>query len=170
VRTFLIGAFSLVAVQARAASEIAPALAVVDRLALVIEEIDDASQGCGITKDLIEDAIRYPIVQSPLKIVPRSHAIMDVEVGTERILSGTYCITSYSVSLEALAPVTYKGKSFVGTVVLWSSNGVVNSRVADHAGRIRQEFDELGKELVVNWSQMKNHDYPYTPAPAMIPR
>jgi hypothetical protein len=167
LRAIFVAAISLVAFPACAVTTAEPALSLVDQFALAIEDIDNVSKRCGITRELIESAIRYPILRTGLKIAPSSDAILDVEMVSSRF--GAICDTSYKLELDVLAPVSYKGKSFVGYVVLWGSGGDISSPSGEHASRMRNMLEQQAKDLVVNWSQVKSGDYLYKPMPGSIP-
>ncbi len=157
--------------QAHAAAYISPALGLIDDFTLVVEALDRDSQRCGLSQTLIQNAIRYPVVKSGLKIVAGgSPAIFDVLLGTKVTLNGSTCVTSCELKISIYLPVAFKDKSFSGEVLLWEDGGFVVSPLHQHADRMRSELEQDAKDIIVNWSDAKNGDFNFPHTGSSEPR
>jgi hypothetical protein len=125
-----------------------------------INEADAENKSCGITDQLIREAVMYPISGSRLKVsslLPPSTdvPILSVAISTVRggVTSGL-CLSGIRIQLAIYQPLTlpFASGPRMHKVMLWEGGWHGGSMQHDHAKQIREQIELLMKRFVTAWN------------------
>ena len=115
----------------------------VNETRLIIEEVDEEHAKCGITKSLIDAAVRIPLSNSKLKVTSRvveTYIYANVNV---RAMSST-CAINISLEFKKYIPSQGSGSFWeAGGLAVWSKN---NSPTM-----VSNSLESFTKELIGEW-------------------
>jgi hypothetical protein len=133
-------------------------------LELFIEDLDSASQKCGITESLIRDAFMFPVSSSRLNIVSKAsytRPAFYIRVTTLDPRNSSQCITMLEASVinYQLVKLDYKDDEPSRVILrLWEDAQVTNTTRSDHPRLIQRAVEAATKRFVTIWN-IANKDY-----------
>ena len=125
-------------------------------LGLLVEELDQDAQRCGITRSLIRDAIAYAISSSKLKFSDDngSGPKIYVRVGALVQRQPVQCLSDVSLDVVNFQRVqldyTDEPPRFV-TIQLWHDDWLEVSIPEKHSQQVRSAIENATKKLVAAW-------------------
>ena len=132
-----------------------PALRGLTKLSLSVEQLNEDSQFCGITKTLIENAFTYPASAAKFEIVSDAHVPMALIVVTTLQSPLRRCISSirFQVRATTMVRLDYAVASQVpGRVLIWEDGWLGLSERNEHAHQVSQTIEDMTKRLVGDWN------------------
>jgi hypothetical protein len=126
-------------------------LGVLDHLHLTIGTNHKQAETCGITFELLSQAIEYPLVGTGLVITSSGDVFLSVSE-TTLLIANNVCVTAYELEVFT----GQRGRISWNKVVLWSASGIYSSAIGDHAQRTRDMYQNQARALVVSWNRARN--------------
>jgi hypothetical protein len=132
-----------------------PVLRGLTKLNLVIEQLNEDSQFCGITKPLIEKAFMYPASAAKFQMVS------DAQVPFALIVVNTLqsplrrCISSIRFQVRAIAMVRLDyavALQVPGRVLIGDDGWLGLSERDEHAHQVSQTIEDMTKRFVADWN------------------
>jgi hypothetical protein len=125
-------------------------------LGLLIEELDQDAQRCGVTRDLIRDAIAYTISSSKLKFSDDNGSGPEIYVHVGALVQQqpAQCLSEVSLDVVNIQRVqldyTDEPSRFV-TIQLWHDVWLQVSIPEKHSQQVRSAIENATKKLVAAW-------------------
>ena len=140
----------------------------VSKIRLSIDSLGEDSASCGLTRDLIRDAVRhatgavrFQMITDPDKEKgPRPDALLYVKVNTLFFKTLDLCVSNVSVQAYATQALTLTSshRAISAEVGLWDEgSGMGSSSRAEHADYVSQMIDKNANKFINDWN-LDNRD------------
>ena len=124
----------------------------VNKIRVVIGDLDGDARNCGITKEAIERRILLPIkTRTKIKIVEEEERVphLSIEVGALR--PGGICVASFKTQLIMFQYFDFApGDRRFGTIELFAQSSIGSSDKVDGSSLLNM-VEEHGRALATNW-------------------
>ena len=121
---------------------------------LLVEELNEESQRCGITQPLIHDAFMFPASSSKMHI-SNDNTVPIFYVHVLTILQGHlgWCVSHLRVELytNQWVKLDYTDDAWVH-MRLWQEEVLITSKIEDHGQLIRNNVENLTKKFLTEWN------------------
>jgi hypothetical protein len=124
-------------------------------IGLLVDDLDEAAQRCGITKSLISDAFTYIASFANFKITDKTGPKFLVRVNTIIQQQPTQCISDLSVQVVNAQRVTLDFDEKLNPIVwveLWKDNWLSVSVAHLHPQQIKTAVEGATKKFVTQWN------------------
>jgi hypothetical protein len=161
IRVFLSIVLLSCVVGGRAIAQQASNLKGLSHLGLLVDPLDQEAQRCGITRDLIRDAIAYAISSSKLTFSDNEGSGPKIYVGVAALIQRQplQCVSNISFNVVNFQRIqldyTDEPPRFV-TIQLWSDDWLEVSIPERHSQSVRGAIEGATKKLVAAWYLANN--------------
>jgi hypothetical protein len=124
------------------------------KIQLSIAELDQDSEACGITKELIREAFMYPVSSSALRVVgvDASPTFFNVQITTLKMPQGCFSNINFSVHEYLSVQPSFFSKYTIADVVYWKKNYITTSGQNWHAKAISDGIESYAKKFLTEWN------------------
>ena len=112
-------------------------------LRIAVEDFEEEAQACGITKDILDTAVRGPLVNSRLRVVPQTRDYVYVAVAAIRPRG----VCAGNVTLE----VNRWSSEFNDFVTVWRRGLVMSSDSGSFGAEASDAIQLNTRELISDW-------------------
>src|SRR5262249_13028668 len=142
------------------AQTIGHALRGLSRISIMVERVDHDGKACGLTEDVIRNAVLYPL-SSAIQVLNAPYTTLYVNTSSyfsPEIPDG-FCVTHIHMQAFSHQEVTldFSGRKVWEPIELWSLGAIVSSYLSNHRRRVAEYIEELAKKFVTDWN-LDNQD------------
>jgi hypothetical protein len=134
---------------------------------VLVEDLDDEDIKCGLTKDLIRDAVLYPTSSAKIRVT--NELVSEwLYVNTLSFFSeaAQYCVTTVVMEARSFEEemLTFSRRKVHSEIVLWRDGRLASSNRSGHARLVAEGIEQLAKKFVTDWHVDNKIDENDTPA------
>jgi hypothetical protein len=137
------------------------------KINVLVEDLDDEDIKCGLTNDLIRDAVLYPTNSAKIRVT-NEHVSEWLYVNTLSFFSeaAQYCVTTVVMEARSLEEemLTFSRRKVHSEIVLWRDGRLASSNRSGHARLVAEGIEQLAKKFVTDWRVDNKIDENDTPA------
>jgi hypothetical protein len=120
---------------------------------LLVEDLNEESQRCGITEPLIHDAFMFPASSSKINISNDRGPTFYVKVATLFDRLGCFSLLKVEVYINQSVKLNYiDGPPAFVHVRLWQEERLITSKIEEHGQRIRNNVENSTKNFLTEWN------------------
>jgi hypothetical protein len=120
------------------------ALVGVRSIGILVEDLDNDAQRCGVTKDALDAAVRLPMSNSRIKFLNGMGPYLYVRASF-MVLSSSTCVASYSLSFNKFIP------SEKDTGEFWGRGGMTSGSSSYVSQSVNDKIEGLTKQFIAAW-------------------
>jgi hypothetical protein len=132
------------------------ALRGLSQMDLVIETPGVESSQCGITKEIIRNAVLYPVSSTKLEIKENTLPLPYLHVGFVTLFfqRRDFCVTYVALEVYSVQPMTLDAsdRDILAIIQLWEAGTLGSSQRVKHAQEMTEWIEVLTKKLITDWN------------------
>jgi hypothetical protein len=151
------------------AQTIGHALRGLAKINVLVEDLGDEDIKCGLTEDLIRDAVLYPTssakIQVANELVSESLYVNTLSFFSE---AAQFCVTTIVMEARSFEEemLTSSRRKVRSEIVLWRDGRLASSNRSGHARLVAEGIEQLAKKFVTDWNLDNKIDENDAPAAA----
>lgn len=134
------------------------------KIKLLVESLDSNSTTCGLTRDIIRNAVRYPASSAKFQLTepdtklqikgPRTDGTLYINVLSLFFKSTGLYVSRILVEAYSIQTLTlnFLHREAIVQVMLWDQHSMVSTDRAEHAHHVTEAIEELVKQFVTDWN------------------
>jgi hypothetical protein len=124
------------------------------QIQVVIESLDSGTTDCGVTKSVIENAVKYPLSSTKLQLTQDSAEVLYINLSSLYFTSSHLCVSNIDVEVVIIQPVVFQfsERNISAAVKLWDNGIIISSPQSQHADSVEQQIERLVKHFVTDWN------------------
>lgn len=124
---------------------------------VLIEYLDDDAIKCALTRDLMRNAVLYPVSSAKIQVItPPANASTVLYVDTDSLFlkPSQSCVTSVQMKVISFQSVTldFSPRKLVYEISLWEKRTLRFSSQSEHARHVAEGIEGLAKQFIADWN------------------